>query len=77
MKARGWHAKAANKYKATTNSNHSQPIAPNRLAQNFEAYAPDQKWVSDINTIWTDEGWLYLVVVLELYSRKVIGWAIA
>jgi putative transposase len=77
MKARGWRAKAVKKYKATTNSNHNLPVAPNRLAQNFEAYAPDQKWVSDITYIWTDEGWLYLAVVLELYSRKVIGWAIA
>lgn len=77
MKAHGWRAKAAKKYKATTNSNHSLPVAPNRLAQNFETYAPDQKWVSDITYIWTDEGWLYLAVVLELYSRKVIGWTIA
>ena len=77
MKTRGWRAKAAKKYKATTNSNHSLPVAPNLLVQNFEATAPDQKWVSDITYIWTDEGWLYLAVVLELYSRRVIGWAIA
>jgi putative transposase len=64
--------------KATTNSNHSLPVAPNLLksVQNFTADAPDQKWVSDITYIWTDEGWLYLAVVLELYSRRVIGWAI-
>jgi putative transposase len=77
MKTRGWRAKAARKYKATTNSNHSLPVAPNLLGQNFEAAAPDQKWVSDITYIWTDEGWLYLAVVLELYSRRVIGWAMA
>ena len=77
MKIKGWRAKAARKYKATTNSNHNLPVAPNHLAQNFEATAPDQKWVSDITYIWTDEGWLYLAVVLELYSRKVIGWAMA
>jgi len=47
------------------------------LKQNFTADAPDQKWVSDITYIWTEEGWLYLAVVLELYSRRVIGWAIA
>lgn len=76
MKDNGLRAKAAKKYKATTNSNHSLPVAPNHLAQNFEAAAPDQKWVSDITYIWTDEGWLYLAVVLELYSRRVIGWAI-
>ena len=77
MRDNGWRAKAARKYKATTNSKHSLPVAPNLLEQNFMADRPDQKWVSDITTIWTDEGWLYLAVVLELYSRRVIGWAIA
>ena len=77
MQINGWRAKAAKKYKATTNSNHSLPVAPNLLEQNFTADAPDQKWVSDMTYIWTDEAWLYLAVVLELYSRRVIGWAIA
>lgn len=77
MKAKGWRAKAARKYKATTNSSHNLPVAPNHLAQDFEATAPDQKWVSDITSIGAGEGWLYLAVVLELYSRKVIGWAMA
>jgi putative transposase len=77
MRDNGWRAKAAKKYKATTNSNHSLPVAPNLLEQKFTADAPDQKWVSDITYIWTEEGWLYLAVVLELYSRRVIGWAIA
>ena len=52
-------------------------VAPNLLEQNFMADKSDQKWVSDITYSWTDEGWLYLAVVLELYSRRVIGWAIA
>jgi len=77
MKDNGWRAKAARKYKATTNSKHSLPVAPNLLEQNFMADKPDQKWVSDITYIWTEEGWLYLAVVLELYSRRVIGWAIS
>ena len=77
MRDNGWRAKAARKYKATTNSKHSLPVAPNLLEQNFMADKPDQKWVSDITYIWTDEGWLYLAVVLDLYSRRVIGWAIA
>lgn len=77
MRDNGWRAKAARKYKATTNSKHALPVAPNLLEQNFVADKPDQKWVSDITYIWTDEGWLYLAVVLELYSRRVIGWAIA
>lgn len=76
MKDNGLRAKAAKKYKATTNSNHSLPVAPNLLEQDFTADVPDQKWVSDITYIWTEEGWLYLAVVLELYSRRVIGWAI-
>jgi putative transposase len=77
MRGNGWRAKAARKYKATTNSKHSLPVAPNLLEQDFSAERPDQKWVSDITYIWTDEGWLYLAVVLDLYSRRVIGWAIA
>ena len=77
MRDNGWRAKAARKYKATTNSKHSLPVAPNLLEQDFMADRPDQKWVSDITTIWTDGGWLYLAVVLELYSRRVIGRAIA
>jgi putative transposase len=77
MRSNGLRAKAAKKYKATTNSKHTLPVAPNLLEQDFSADRPDQKWVSDITYIWTDEGWLYLVVVLELYSRRVIGWAIA
>ena len=77
MRDNRWRAKAARKYKATTNSTHSLPVAPNLLVQDFSADQPNQKWVSDITYIWTDEGWLYLAAVLELYSRRVIGWAIA
>lgn len=77
MRDNGLRAKAARKYKATTNSKHALPVAPNLLEQNFMADKPDQKWVSDITYIWTGEGWLYLAVVLDLYSRRVIGWAIA
>lgn len=62
-------AAAARKYKATTHSNHTLPVAPNLLEQDFSATAPNQKWVSDITYIATDEGWLYLAVVLDLYSR--------
>lgn len=76
MKIAGIRAKAAKKYKATTNSNHSMPVAPNLLLQNFEATRSNQKWVSDITYVWTEEGWLYVAVVLDLYSRMVIGWSI-
>jgi putative transposase len=62
--------------RSQSNSTHSLPVAPNLLEQDFGAVRPDQKWVSDITYIWTDEGLLYLPVVLELYSRRVIGWTI-
>lgn len=75
MQAESLRAKAARKYKATTNSSHSLPVAPNLLEQDFTAVAPNRKWVSDITYVATDEGWLYLAVVLDLYSRLVVGWA--
>ncbi len=75
MRQNGWRAKGARKFKATTNSKHNLPVAPNLLEQNFEANHPNQKWVSDLTYIWTNEGWLYLAVVLDLYSRMVVGWA--
>jgi transposase InsO family protein len=77
MNSEGLRAKAAHKYKATTNSNHNLPVAPNLLEQDFSATAPNQKWVSDITYIATDEGWLYLAVVLDLHSRLVVGWAMS
>lgn len=77
MRTEQLRAKAAKKYKATTNSNHGLPVAPNLLEQDFTATTPNQKWVSDITYIATDEGWLYLAVVLDLYSRLVVGWAMA
>ena len=77
MRSNGWRARAAKKFKATTNSNHSLPVAPNLLQQNFLAHKPNEKWVSDITYVWTDEGWLYLAVVMDLYSRKVVGWALS
>lgn len=77
LKKQGLVAKAGRKFKATTNSKHNLPVAPNLLEQNFHADAPNQKWVSDITYIETREGWLYLAVVLDLYSRLVVGWSIS
>lgn len=77
MRLNGWRAKAAKKYKATTNSNHKLPVAPNLLQQDFSASKPNEKYVSDITYIWTEEGWLYLAVVMDLYSRMVVGWAMS
>jgi transposase InsO family protein len=68
-------AKAAKKFKVTTDSDHQLPIAENVLARNFDASAPNQKWVQDITYLWTSEGWLYLAVVIDLYSRAVVGWS--
>lgn len=77
LQRQGLRAKAARRYKATTQSNHTLPVSPNRLEQDFVATAPNQKWVGDITYLHTTEGWLYLAVVIDLFSRRVIGWAMA
>jgi len=61
----------------TTDSNHDQPVAPNKLDRDFTALAANKKWVGDITGVWTDEGWLYLAALVDLYSRKVVGWAMS
>jgi transposase InsO family protein len=61
----------------TTDSNHTLPVAPNRLNQQFSADRPDQIWLADITYVPTLEGWLYLAVVLDLYSRRIVGWAMS
>ena len=61
----------------TTQSEHTQPVASNLLERDFTATAPNQKWVADITYIDTDEGWLYLAVILDVFSRAVVGWALA
>lgn len=63
------------RYRVTTDSNHDQPIAPNLLSREFTASVPNTKWTADITYIWTGEGWLYLSVVIDLFSRKVVGWS--
>jgi putative transposase len=77
MRQNGIEAVRTRKYKVTTDSNHSFAIAPNLLDRDFSATAPNQKWAGDITYIWTSEGWLYLAVILDLYSRRVIGWAVS
>jgi putative transposase len=78
MRAAGIQAKAVKKFKATTDSNHSYATAKNVLDREFnQTTGPNQKWVSDITYVSTEEGWLYLAVVLDLYSRKVIGWSMS
>jgi putative transposase len=75
MKALNLVPKVKKKFKATTNSSHHLPVEPNRLERKFFALKPNIAWVGDITYIWTDEGWLYLATVIDLYSRKVKGWA--
>jgi len=75
MQAKGLVARAARKYKATTDSKHPHPPSPDLLNRNFETDEPDLAWVSDITYIHTCEGWLYLYTVIDLFSRKVVGWA--
>ena len=77
LRRQGLRAKAARKFKATTNSKHNLPVSPNLLNQDFTASKPNQKWVGDITYLWTDEGWMYLATVIDLFSRKVVGWAMS
>jgi len=72
----GIQAKGKKKFKVTTDSFHHLPVAPNVLNRDFTAQAPNQKWCGDISYVWTEEGWLYLAVVIDLYSRSVIGWSV-
>lgn len=68
-------ARQKRRFKRTTDSEHAWPVAPNLVAQDFAADGPDRKWGADISYIWTAEGWLYLAIVLDLFSRRVVGWA--
>lgn len=77
MKEQGIKAKRVKKIRRTTDSGHSLPVAENVLAREFHAARPDEVWTSDITYVWTAEGWLYLVVFLDLYSRLVVGWAVS
>ena len=76
MRGDGLSPKRNQKFKKTTDSQHNKAVASNLLDQNFSAEAPNEKWAADISYIWTAQGWLYLAVMLDLYSRRVIGWAV-
>jgi transposase InsO family protein len=73
----GLKARYPKRFKITTDSNHNEAISPNSLDRQFDAKAPNQVWATDITYIWTLEGWLYLAVVIDLFSRQVVGWAVA
>jgi putative transposase len=69
----GWVGKSGKRFKATTDSRHRYPVAPHLLERQFTVAAPDRVWAADISYLWTTEGWLYLAVVIDLYSRRVVG----
>lgn len=77
MKDNGIRAQRKEYFKVTTKSNHSEPISPNLLEQDFKAKAPKRKWVSDLTYIWTLQGWLYLTIILDLFDRRIVGWALS
>lgn len=70
-------ARLKRKFRVTTDSKHSLPIAKNVLDRNFTTTEPDRAWVADITYIWTAQGWLYLAVIIDLFSRRVVGWSMA
>ena len=76
MRADGLRAKTAKKWRATTDSGHKLPVAANTLDRQFRIEQPNRVWAGDITYVWTNEGWLYLAVVLDLFSRQVVGWAL-
>jgi len=77
MSENGLKARQKTRFKRTTDSDHGGPVARNVLAQDFTADGPDQKWGVDISYVWTAEGWLYLAIVLDLFSRKIVGWQLS
>lgn len=75
MRENGLKALQKRRFKKTTDSEHGSPVAPNVLDQDFIAEQPNEKWGADISYIWTAEGWLYLAIVVDLFSRRIVGWA--
>jgi putative transposase len=75
MRENGLRVKTTRRFKVTTNSDHKRPVAPNLVKRNFTAEDPDRLWTGDITYIWTAEGWLYLAVVLDVFSRRIVGWS--
>ena len=76
MKALNLKVKQKGKYRVTTDSQHKLPVAENVLDRQFSPTGPNQVWGADITYLWAQEGWIYLVVVMDLYSRRVVGWSI-
>jgi putative transposase len=76
MRENGIHARHKCRYKVTTDSRHALPVSENLLARHFTPTAPNEVWTSNITYLWTDEGWLYLAIVLDLFNREVVGWSL-
>ena len=76
MRDNDLRARQKRRFKRTTDSEHAWPVAPNIIDQDFAAAGPNEKWGVDISYVWTREGWLYLAVVIDLFSRRVVGWAV-
>jgi len=77
MQQQGLRARPKRRFRRTTDSDHQLPVAPNVLARNFTADAPDKAWVTDLTYVWTLEGWLYVAAIVDLFSRRVVGWAMS
>jgi putative transposase len=77
MRVQGLRARPRRRYRTTTDSRHGLPVAPNLLARRFAVAQPNTAWVTDMTYIWTAQGWLYLAVITDLFSRRVVGWAIS
>jgi len=76
MQDEGIEGQRKRRFRVTTDSRHSHPVAANKLNRDFTVSAPNKVWVSDITYIWTREGWMYLAAILDLFSRRVVGWSI-
>ena len=76
MKRMGLRVRYPRKFKNTTDSNHNDAISPNSLNRNFDIAEPNQVWTTDITYVWTLEGWMYVAIVMDLFSRQIVGWAI-
>jgi len=75
MRDAGWKAKGKRRFKATTQSKHRYPVAPNLLERRFKVEEANRLWVSDMTYVWTSEGWLYVAMVMDAWSRRVVGWS--
>jgi transposase InsO family protein len=77
MRQEGLSARPPRRYRATTDSQHLLPVAPNVVARRFHADGPDRVWVTDMTYVWTWEGWLFLAAIVDVFSRRIVGWAVA